>query len=169
VTGLLYSFGAWGDWWSRIQALNQDLAINELNLRMLVGGADQTGIELLRARRPLHIAAQIACALVVVVAAHKRRLEDAMLLGLPLSIVLMNAVNYHVHFVFLLPLLGARRSLLSFAAPLLVLCVAGYWIDLEPDFGRRFETLTALLFATMGWLYFVALRAPEPVPSRAGV
>ena len=37
-------------------------------------------------------------------------------------------------------------------------------MDLEPDFGRRFEALTALLFATLGWLYFVALRAPEPVP-----
>jgi len=169
VTGLLYSFGAWGEWWSRIKMLNEGLTINEVDLRMLIAGADQSAAELLRARRPLFIAAQIACVLVVVVVARRRRLEDAMLLGLPLALVLMNTVNYHAHFLFLLPLLGARRGLLSFAAPMLVLCVGGYWIDLEPDFARRFDALTALVFSTLGWLYFVALRTPEPSSSGATV
>jgi hypothetical protein len=84
----------------------------------------------------------------------------------------MNAVNYHVHFIFLLPLLAAGRGLLAFGAPLLAFCVAGYWIDLEPDFGRRFEALTVLLFATLGWLYANALpaqpiAAPRPAADSA--
>jgi hypothetical protein len=161
-TGLLYSFSAWSDWWARIKMLNESMADNEVDLRMLVAGVDQTAVGLLHAHRSLFVVTQIACVLVVVLAVHRRRLEDAMLLALPLSIVLMNTVNYHVHFVFLLPLLGARRGLLSFAAPMLVLCAAGYWTDLEPDFTRRFQMLTALVFATLGWLYFVVgLRAPE--------
>jgi hypothetical protein len=167
VTGLLYSFGAWGDWWSRIKALNQDLAINEVNLRMLLGGAEPGAADLLRARRPLFVAGQVASLVLVVFVAHKRRLEDAMLLGLSLSVVLMNAVNYHVHFIFLLPLLGARQGVLAFGAPLLVFCVAGYWIDLEPDAGRHFEALTALMFATLGWLYAVAMQAQPVAGSRS--
>jgi hypothetical protein len=46
------------------------------------------------------------------------------------------------------------------AAPMLVLCVAGYWIELQPDAVRRFEMLSALVFACVGWLTFAALRPP---------
>lgn len=162
VTGVLYSFGAWSDWWRRIQMLNAGLTVNEIDLRMLLAGVGQGAAQLLRARIALFVVAQIGCVLVVVFAVHRRRPEDAMLLALPLSLVLMNTVNYHAHFLFLLPLLGARRGLLSFAAPMLLLCVAGYWIDLEPDFAYRFRTLTAVVFAALGWLYFVVgLHAPE--------
>ena len=90
-----------------------------------------------------------------------------MLLGLPLALVLMNSLNYHDHFIFLLVLLGARRGLLGFAAPLLALCVAGYWLDLDPDWTRHFEVLTPLLFAAVGWIYFEALRPPAAPPRPA--
>jgi hypothetical protein len=158
VTGFLYSFGAWSDWWTRIKALNDDLAVNEVDLRMLVAGVDHASTELMRSRRPLFLLAQLAGIVLVVLATRKRPLEDAMLLALPLALVLMNPLNYHDHVVFLLVLLGARRGLLVAAAPLLVMCVAGYWIELEPDASRRFELLSALIFACVGWFYFGVLR-----------
>jgi len=164
ISGALYSFGSWTNWLVRIKALNEDLATNEVDLRMLIAGVDQNAGELLRARRPLFIGAQIAAVITMVFAARKRPLGEAMLLGLPLALVLMNSLNYHDHFIFLLVLLGARRGLLAFAAPLLALCIAGYWIDLDPDWGRHFEVLTPLVFAAVAWVYFEALRPAAPPP-----
>lgn len=167
MTGFLYSFDAWREWGVRIHALNNDFANNEIDLRMLIAGADQTAAELLRARSPLFMLILAASVVVVVLAARKRPLEDAMLLGLPLALVLMNPVNYHVHFVFLLVLLGARGGLLSVAAPLLALCVAGYWIDLDPDYNRHFEVLTAAFFATLAVTYINVLTTPAPASHSA--
>ena len=170
VTALLYGFSAWREWWVRIRALNADLATNEVSLRMLLAGVDQTAGALLRERRPLFVLAQIAGLLTVALAARKRPLEDAMLLALPLALVLMNTVNYHVHFVFLLVLLGARRGLLAAAAPLLVMCLACYWVDLDTDWARHFETLTALVFAVVGTIYLgviVSASAADPDPAAA--
>jgi hypothetical protein len=162
VTGALYGFGAWGEWWTRINLYNRDLGVNEVNLRMLVAGVDHTSLALMRERFVLYLLAEIAAVVVVVLAARGRPLDEAMLLALPLIPVLLHPVNYHLHFVFLLPLLGARRGLLTAAAPLLVMCVAGYWAVLDPDATRRFELMSVLLFAAMGWLYFAELR-----PNRA--
>ena len=39
------------------------------------------------------------------------------------------------------------------------MCVGGYWAVLDPDATRRFELMSVLLFAAMGWLYFVAAPA----------
>jgi hypothetical protein len=164
VTGFLYSFGSWTDWFARIKALNDDMATNEVDLRMLLAGVDQTAAGLMTARRPLFVLAQLASVLVVVLAARKRPLEDAMLLGLPLALTLMNSLNYHDHFIFLLVLLGARGGLPGAAAPLLALCVAGYWAELDPDATRRFDMLTAMTFAAVACVYFSVLRPPVPPP-----
>jgi hypothetical protein len=166
VTGFLYSFGAWTDWFARIKALNDDMATNEVDLRMLVAGVDQTAAALMHSRRVLFVLAQLTSVAIVVLAARKRPLEDAMLLGLPLALTLMNSLNYHDHVLFLLVLLGARGSLLGAAVPLLVLCVAGYWADLDPDANRHFDLLTALSFAAVACVYFSVLRPPAP-PSSA--
>jgi hypothetical protein len=48
--------------------------------------------------------------------------------------------------------------LLVTAAPLLVMCLGGYWAVQDPDAVRRFELETVLLFAALGWLYFAQLR-----------
>jgi len=166
VTGALYGFGAWSEWWARITLYNRDLAVNEVNLRMLVAGVDHNGIALMRERLPIYVLAEIAAVVLVLLAARDRPLEEAMLLGLPLALVLLHPVNYQDHFIFLLVLLGARQSLLAAAAPLLVMCVGGYWAVLDPDATRRFELMSVLLFAAMGWLYFAQLRL-RPTAIRA--
>jgi len=161
ITGALYGFSAWSEWWARITLYNRGLAVNEVDLRMLVAGVDQNGPALMRERWPIYLLGEIAAVVLVVLSARDRPLEEAMLLGLPLALVLMHPVNYQDHFVFLLVLLGARpagQRLLSAAAPLLVMCVAAYWAVLDPDAHRRFELMSVLLFAAMGWLYFVQLR-----------
>jgi len=158
ITSLLYPFGAWREWWVRIRALNADLASNEVTLRMLIAGVDQTTSALIRERWPLFALAWIGGVVVVVRAARGQPLADAMLLALPLALLFLNPANYHVHFVFLLVLLGAGRNLLAAAAPLLVFCIAGYWIDLDPDSVRHFEQLTALLFAVLACIYFEVIR-----------
>jgi len=115
---------------------------------------------------PIYVLAEIAAVVLVVLAARGRPLDEAMLLGLPLMFVLLHPVNYHGHVVFLLVLLGARQALLAAAAPLLVMCVGGYWAVLDPDPVRRFELMSVMLFAALGWLYFVQLRL-RPVAIRA--
>ena len=37
------AFSAWSEWWVRITLYNQDLAVNEVNLRMLLAGVDAPG------------------------------------------------------------------------------------------------------------------------------
>jgi hypothetical protein len=136
---------------------------------MLVTGVDHNAHALMRERLPIYVLAQIAAVVLVVLAARGRPLEEAMLLGLPLVFVLLHPVNYHGHLVFLLVLLAARPAgerLLAAAAPLLVMCVGGYWAVLDPDAVRRFELMSVLLFAALGWLYFVQLRL-RPVAIRA--
>ena len=176
LTGLLYGFDAWREWWVRVRALNADLATNEVTLRMLIVGVDQTSGALLRERWPLFVLADVAGVVVVLRAARQRPLEDALLLALPLALLLLNPANYHVHFVFLLALLGAGpgRNLLAIAAPLLLFCLAGFWVDLDPDSARHFEQLTALLFAALAFVYLEVIRprqtatvATAPPPSVA--
>jgi FtsH-binding integral membrane protein len=165
ITGALYGFSAWTEWWARIQLYNRDLGVNEVNLRMLVAGVDHLSPALMRQRLPLYVLVQITAVVLVVLAARDRPLEEALVLGLPLIFVLLHPVNYHGHFVFLLMLLGARQGLLVTAAPLLVMCLGGYWAGLDPDAVRRFELMSVLLFAALAWLFFVQLRlnrAPAP-------
>ena len=161
ITGALYGFSAWSEWWARMTLYNRDLATNEVDLRMLIAGVDQMSVELMRQRLPLYLLAEIGAIVVVMVAARDRPLDEAMLLGLPLAIVLLHPVNYQDHFVFLLVLLGARNNLLAAAAPLLAMCVAGYWAALDPDATRRFELMTVLLFGAVAvaiGLYFAEMR-----------
>jgi hypothetical protein len=164
VTGVLYGFGAWGDWFRRMALWNRDLASNEVSLRMLVGGADWMSAALMRERLPLYLLGAVGCVVLVVIAARGRALEDAMLLGLPLIFVLMHPVNYHGHLVFLLVLLGAGTGLLASAAPWLLMCIAGYWVAQDPDAVRRYDAMTVLLFAAVGWMYFAEIRLRRTQP-----
>ena len=65
VTGVLYGFSAWSEWWVRITLYNQELAVNEVNLRMLVTGVDQLAPALMRERLPVYLLAEIGAIVVV--------------------------------------------------------------------------------------------------------
>ena len=153
VTGVLYSFAAWGEWWRKVGMLNADFAINEVSLRALVAGTDAGAPALFAARWPIYLLGQLGALGAFVAVARRRPLHEAVLLALPLTFVFTNPVNYHAHFLFLLVLVGARGDLLPAAAPLLAMCVAQYWATFDPDAGRHFQLLNAMMFATLGWLY----------------
>jgi hypothetical protein len=123
---------------------------------------------------------------------------------MPLVLVISNPSNYYSHFVFLLALLAdvgltARAAtaatagagppdaeaqaipvvvpFLRVAAPLLALCVGGYWASLDPDLDRHFQDSTLLIFIAFVWLYINVLRADpattaflaaEPTPPSSG-
>ena len=101
---------------------------------------------------------------------------------MPLVLVISNPSNYYSHFIFLLALLAdagvARRSTAAepdaaarpktiplvvpfqrVAAPLLALCIGGYWASLDPDLDRHFQDSTLLLFIAFVWLFANLLRA----------
>jgi hypothetical protein len=158
ASGLVYSFGSWAAWVRKIVMINADPAVNEVSLRALIAGTDGPAMEVLRARRVLYVGAQIASVLVVALSVRGRTLDTAMLLALPLMLTLSNPVNYHAQAVFLLALLAPSAGRFVPAAALLAMCVAGYWAGLDPDPVRRFQLLTVLVFAALGWLYAGVLR-----------
>jgi hypothetical protein len=187
LTSVLYGFGSWLNWWHKVTLLNRDVGVNEISLRALVAGADATAGRVLQARRLLFVAAQILCAAWIAVLARKRPLHQAMLLSLPLVLVILNPSNYYSHFVFLLALLAStvasRKNPLPdpdaeppktvplvvpfhwVAAPLLALCVAGYWSAMDPDLERHFQDSTVLLFIALGWLYGNLTRRDQTLKS----
>jgi hypothetical protein len=158
ASGVVYSFGSWAAWVRKIVMVNADPATNEVSLRALVAGTDGAAMDLLRSRRALYVAAQLVSVVVVALAVRGRSLDQAMLLALPLMLMLSNPVNYHAQAVFLLALLAPSTGLRATAGPLLAMCLAGYWAALDPDATRRFQLLTVLVFAALGWLYVAVLR-----------
>jgi len=164
ITGVVYGFGAWAEWWRKIVLLNRDPAVNEVSLRTLIAGADTGQDRLLASRLGIFIPAGLACVAAMVWAARRRPLHEAMLLALPLVLVFLHPVNYHLHFVFLLVLVQTVRGINGTAIPLLAMCVAGYWLTLDPDADRHFQSMTALLFVTLGWVYANVIRRPPPAP-----
>jgi hypothetical protein len=183
LTGLLYSFQSWANWWHKVTLLNQDVGSNEVSLRALIAGTNDWTGQVLRSRLVLLWAAQIGCLACVALAARRRPPHQAMLLALPLILVLSNPSNYYSHFVFLLALLagvdlpvkvpgvaGPTKPLVirfdRVAAPLLFLCIGGYWVSLDSDLDRHFQDTTLLLFLSLGWLYANLFRKdPLPDPS----
>ncbi|MGC4090370.1 MAG: hypothetical protein QM756_21325 [Polyangiaceae bacterium] len=177
LTSVLYGFHTWGNWWEKVTLLNRDVGVNEVSLRALVAGADGNAGRVLAARRALHVAAILICVGTIFVLGRRRPLHQAMVLGLPLALVIWNPSNYYSHLVFLLAVLGVVNvpkkqkpsegdaeveepkfeplgaPLIATAAPLLVMCIAGYWSALEPDLERHFQNETVLLFAAFAWLY----------------
>jgi hypothetical protein len=165
ITGAMYSFTAWGQWWRKVVMLNDDPAINEVGLRALIvgaGGADFNSVYM--ARAVLYHSAQVLCVLGIGWVARRRPIHEVLLLSLPLMLIMSNPVNYHAHVIFLLPLVGVLASTgrgvrLGTAVPLLASCIAGYQASLDPDAARRFQMLTAMLFAALAWFYANVVRA----------
>jgi len=188
ATSLIYSFGAWVEWWKKITLLDAGIGTNDVSLRALVAfGSDEPPYRALRSRMPLYVALIALYVGAAAVAARRLRLDQSALVALPLILVVFNPANYYAHFIALLPLLGyevGRRasparfaesgpklSDLAVSGPLLALCVAEYWTVLDPDYGRHFQYETVLTFAALGWFYYNVLRStyPEIRLAEAGV
>ncbi|HVV53551.1 MAG TPA: hypothetical protein VHO06_28095 [Polyangia bacterium] len=175
LTTGLYGPGAWVSWFHKVTLLNRDVGVNEISLRALVAGADNAAGAVLQARIGIFIALEILCIGTVVWLARRRPLHQAMVLAMPLVLVISNPSNYYSPFIFLLALLadvgvGERAPtaaqpvplavpFLRVAAPLLTLCVGGYWASLDPDLDRHFQDSTVLIFIAFVWLYINVLRA----------
>jgi hypothetical protein len=175
LTAGLYGVGAWVSWFHKVTLLNRDVGVNEISLRALVAGADNAAGAVLQARLAIFIALEIICIACVAWLARRRPLHQAMVLAMPLVLVISNPSNYYSHFVFLLALLAdvgrtasdaedgssipLRVPFLKVAAPLLALCIGGYWASLDSDLDRHFQDSTLLIFIAFVWLYINLLRA----------
>ena len=175
LTAGLYGPGAWASWFQKVTLLNRDVGVNEISLRALVAGADNAAGAVLQARVAIFIALEIVCIGCVLWLARRRPLHQAMVVAMPLVLVISNPSNYYSHFIFLLALLAdvgrstggpaAARSIplvvpfQRVAAPLLTLCIGGYWASLDPDLDRHFQDSTLLIFIAFVWLYINLLRA----------
>ena len=185
LTAALYSPGAWVRWFHKVTLLNRDVGVNEISLRALIAGTDNAAGAVLQARMVIFIVLELLCVACVAWLARRRPLHQAMVLAMPLVLVISNPSNYYSHFVFLLALFAdvgragptrdagipaasrdaAARAIplvvpfLRVAAPLLALCLAGYWASLDPDLDRHFQDSTILIFVAFVWLYINLLRA----------
>jgi hypothetical protein len=176
ITSMLYGFGSWLDWWHKVALLNRDAVVNEVSLRALVAGTDNSAGRALDARGLIFGAAWIGCAGWVVLLNRRRPLHQSMLLTMPLALVIWHPANYYSHLICMMALLASPAAgkspatretsgaeppktaplivpLHQVAIPLLALCLGSYWASLDPDPDRHFQESTVLLFVTLGWLY----------------
>jgi hypothetical protein len=182
LTGFLYSFASWSNWWHKVTLLNSDVGLNEVSLRALVFGGDPPS-SVLQPRYAIYFAAQLGSMACIAFLARRRPPYQAMLMALPLVWVITNPSNYYSHFVFLFALLASVEDapalgsfeappaspptrivpltlpFLRVAFPLLAMCVAGYWASLETSLDRHFQDSTVLLAVAIAWLYTNLLRA----------
>jgi hypothetical protein len=156
--------GAWPECLTKVSQLSADPHPASIALRSLIAGADGNQGSVLRARMPLFIAAAALYVALVALAARKRRIDQAAVLGMILVPVLLYPANYYIHFVFLLPLLATERRPTD-ADPSPVsrndagiwltitgMCAVQYFTTLVPDLGLHFYLETVVLFAMLSLL-----------------
>src|SRR6185312_5863565 len=142
----LWSFG---EQWR----LNRDVGVNEISLRALVAGADNAAGAVLQARVAIFIALEIVCIGCVLWLARRRPLHQAMVLALLADVGRSTGGPAAARSI---PLVVPFQRV---AAPLLTLCIGGYWASLDPDLDRHFQDSTLLIFIAFVWLYINLLRA----------
>lgn len=152
---------AWPDCLTKISQLSADPHPASIALRSLIAGADGNQGSVLRARMPLFVAASALYVALVAIAARRRRIDQAAVLGMILVPVLLYPANYYIHFVFLLPLLATeRKPTEEDPAPtsrldagiwltLTGMCAVQYFTTLVPDLGLHFYLETVVLFAML--------------------
>src|SRR5262249_46939186 len=130
-------------------------------LRSLIGGWGGNQAATIPNRLPLFIAASALYVGLVGLAAHRRRIDQAALLGMILVPVLLYPANYYIHFVFLLPMLAnertptvddplpAQRWDAGVWLTLLFMCAGQYFTTMVTDLGLHFYFETTVLFTTL--------------------
>jgi hypothetical protein len=174
LSSIMFSPGAWVSWLQKVSVLDASPHLNHISLRGLVAGSGLAEARLLRERLPIFIAGILVFSTLVVVAAHRRPLHQAALLGLPLVPVLFNPANYYSHLIFLYPLLAVELSTRGerpLSRPVsrrdagiwvlwLGVCAAQYGTVLVHDVGLHFDLATALLFLALATMLLM-LVVPE--------
>lgn len=155
---------AWPECLTKVSQLSADPHPASIALRSLIAGADGNQGSVLRARMPLYVAALALYVGLVALAARKRRIDQAAVLGMILVPVLLYPANYYIHFVFLLPLLATeRKPTEQDPSPvsrtdagvwltLTAMCAVQYFTTLVPDLGLHFYLETVVLFAMLSVL-----------------
>ena len=163
ATALLFSVGAWVDWWSKVTLLAAEPHGNHIGLRSLIGGWEANQAQVLRGRWPLYLAAMALYVALVVAACRGTRLDQAAILSLILVPVLFYPANYYIHFVFLLPLVMTETpdGVADPWIPLSVLglCAAQYFTVPVMPYGQHFYLATVLLFVALGALLIGVVHA----------
>jgi hypothetical protein len=172
VTTARWSPLAWTDWLAKVAKLSADAHGNSIALRGLIAGWQAGHGQLLQARWPLLAGGILLFTGLVLLYCRHKPLERASIAGLILVPVVFYAANYYLHIVCFLPLLAVERRLKKreSGAPvsagdawvwliLLGLCVAQYWTVLVTDLPLHFHLATVLLFAALGAILVVQLRA----------
>ncbi len=158
---------AWVDWYVKVSQLSAEPHPASLALRTLLGGSEGDQYRILASRRAVYLTAVFFFVGMVVIAARKRRLEQAAMLGMSLLPVVMYPANYYIHFVFLLPLLAVERKPendderpatatdAGVWLTLLAMCGVQYFTVLVPDLALHFYLETGVLFAMLTLVLFL--------------
>ncbi|HEV8551404.1 MAG TPA: discoidin domain-containing protein [Polyangiaceae bacterium] len=181
LSSAILSPASWPDCLHKISQLSADNHPASIALRSLIGGWEDTQASTIRNRLPLFIAASALYVGLVGLAAHRRRIDQAALLGMVLVPVLLYPANYYIHFVFLLPMLATERTPTEDDPKpaerwdagvwlvLLFMCAGQYFTTMVSDLGLHFYFETTVLFTSLtlllgvlGWDDIVRFAKAEP-------
>ncbi len=152
---------AWPECLHKLSQLSADPHPASIALRSLIAGAEGNQGSVLRARMPVFVFATAFYVALVVIAARRRRIDQAAVLGMILVPVLLYPANYYIHFVFLLPLLATERRPTTDGPTPVSRLDAGIWLTLTlmcalqyftvpvPDLGLHFYLETVVLFVML--------------------
>lgn len=160
---------SWREWYSKVTQLQAEPHPATAGWRTLLGGSTHEQSAVLRSRLPVFIGVLVGYLGLAIVAARRKRPEEAALLGLMLLPVVFTPAIYYIHVLFLFPLVvSERRPLALDRSPLsttgalvwlvlLGLCAAQYPTVAVADFPLHFYLAnTLLLVATAALLAILA-------------
>ncbi len=176
----LLGLSSWGDWYVKVSQLSADPHGNHISLRSLIAGWEGNQARVLADRLPLFLLGVFFYVGMVFVACRGQRFEQAAVLGMVLTPVLLYPANYYIHLVWLLPLVMVEHRVAQeprgqpfeprhvwVGVLLLGMCAAQYFTVLETDRGIHFYMASAILFATLTFMLTALVRSQ--VLSAAGV
>lgn len=143
LSSAVLGFSSWTEWTKKVDLLDAEPHVNPISLKTVIIGTDEARHRLLRARMAVYVAAVAAYVAMIVMAARKKRVEQAATLGLIFLPVLMFPANYYLHIVMLLPLVATDWH-------------SRYWRRNYAGDGAELESRRPL-DATDAWVWFSLL------------
>jgi hypothetical protein len=170
---MVCSLDSWPAWYRKVVLLDTGAAVNQVSLRGLLGGTDAFYSRLLRSRAVLQWAGIGAFMTLVFLAARRKPLYHAAILGMLGVPIVFNPANYYSHFIFIIAILGATTQLSHFKdlgkpargvdagiwIAVLLLCALQYQTVPDKDLGHHFIVAAAfLMVALVAILLFIVAR-----------